>query len=213
MKSIKLFGLATLTALMAMAFVGASSAIAEYTQLCKVDESLCQPGNVITHVHEVSVGEDVLLTSAGNILCLALFLGDTSGLGAPLEINGHFTFGSSGHSCVRHKIFGGTENCTVTDVGTLGTTLLILRLGHESGDVYGRGGLGEIRVTCGSAIDCEYLLAQVFGAIHGPLLSIQLNGEVTISKKTLANWGGFFCPAKNELDLTTTPLELVYLSE
>ena len=67
MKSIKLFGLAALAAMMAMAFIGASSAMAETTQLCKVDEPLCAAGNV-AHIHETTLSGKpaVLLSSAAN---------------------------------------------------------------------------------------------------------------------------------------------------
>jgi hypothetical protein len=208
-KSIKLFGLAALAALMAMAFVGASSAMADHTQLCKADESLCAAGNVITHVHEVSIGEGVLLSSAGNVLCLVLFLGDSLGLGNPLIIHGHFTFGSPTHPCVRHKIFGGTENCTIIEVST-DYLLTVLRLGHETADITYSG---EVNLHCGSVINCTYNGVGLTGTGKGPLLSTQLNGEITISEKTVANSGGAFCPATSRLDLKTSSLELVYLSE
>ena len=82
MKPIKLFGLAALAALAMMAFVGATSATAITTQLCKADESLCTAGNVVSHIHETTLSGHpaVFLTSAGNILCYALFLGDALGL-------------------------------------------------------------------------------------------------------------------------------------
>ena len=94
MKTIKIFGLAALAALMAMAFVGASSAMAEgSTSLCKVDGATCAAGNLLTHVHEQSVGHALFL-SIFHRRMRSLILGDTlnGGLGNPLIIHGNFTY-------------------------------------------------------------------------------------------------------------------------
>ena len=89
MKAIKMIGLAALAALTAMAFVGASSAMAESTTLCSADGSGCG----ITHVHETSVGKAKLLTSFGTTECNVLFLGDArAALASPLVIDGTFTY-------------------------------------------------------------------------------------------------------------------------
>ena len=72
MKSIKLFGFAAVAVLMAIAFIGASSASAITTQLCKTDESLCEAGNVVSHIHEASLSGHpaVFLSSAITSLML-----------------------------------------------------------------------------------------------------------------------------------------------
>jgi hypothetical protein len=80
-KPIKMLGLAAFAALMAMALLGASSAMAESTQLCKADESPCAAGNVVSHVHELTLtgAPSTLLTSLGTITLFDLFLGDSLG--------------------------------------------------------------------------------------------------------------------------------------
>jgi hypothetical protein len=217
-KSIKLIGLAALAALMAMAFVGASSAMAENTSLCKADEEPCLIGNQISHVHEVTLAgaPATLLSSAGNVTCSALFLGDVLStgtdagvnlyLGAPIVIHGHFTYGGT-EACVRHKIFGGTEPCTVTEVST-DSLVSVLRLGHETADVTGNG---EVNVHCGSIINCTYDGENLLGTAKGPLLASTLFGEVTVSEKTTHSTGGAFCPETGKLDIRTTPLEHTYI--
>jgi hypothetical protein len=199
-KPIKMLGLAAFAALMAMALLGASSAMAENTQLCKADESVCAAGNVVSHVHEETLtgAKATLLSSAGNVECKALFLGDTLGLGAPLVIHGHFTY----TECKR-----GTENCTATETST-DSLISVLKEGHETGKVTGNG---EVNVHCGFFINCTYDGENLVGTAKGPLLSSP-NGSVTIVKQTTHHTAGSFCPATGELDIATMPLEAVYLS-
>jgi hypothetical protein len=90
MKPIKMFGLAALAALMAMVVIGAPSASAEVTGLCAEDASPC--GSAVTHVHEISVGHAKLLSSFATVECEALFLGEVVEEGAPLIIEGTFTY-------------------------------------------------------------------------------------------------------------------------
>src|SRR5436190_2230106 len=97
-----MLGLVALAALMAMAFVGASSAMAENTTLCSNDsEESCTE---ITHVHETTLAGEAnqatLLSSVINVKCDVLFLGDTLGPGEPLLIHGHFTYSNCNNSCV-----------------------------------------------------------------------------------------------------------------
>src|SRR6185436_18150219 len=67
MKPIKMLGLTALAALMAMAFIGASSAMAEDTVLCSTDPATsCTE---VTHVHETSVTKAKLLTSFLTVEC------------------------------------------------------------------------------------------------------------------------------------------------
>src|SRR4051794_36916434 len=93
-RTIKLIGLTALAALTAMAFVGASSAMAEgSTALCKVDQTPCETKNLVSHVHEETlVGNPGTLLSEPTVQCNVLFLGDASPtLGNPLVITGKFT--------------------------------------------------------------------------------------------------------------------------
>jgi hypothetical protein len=208
-KSIKLFGLAALAALMAMAVAGVSSAMAEETvQLCKVDEALCQPGNVVTHVHEetLSGSPALLLNSLGNVKCTALFLSLSVG---PLEmlqiITGHFTYSL----CKRKKLIG-EEDCTVTEVTGTTSTIKILKTAAETVSVTGQG---EVRVQCGSIIDCTYNGTGLTGTGKGALASTETNGETSISEQTTNKVSGSLCPNEAKLDIKTTPLpDPVYIT-
>jgi hypothetical protein len=201
-KSIKMLGLAALAALMAMAFVGASSAMAESTSLCSVDESPCETANRISHVHETTLsgGKATLLNSISNVLCDVLFLGDTVGtLNNPLVINGTFTY----TNCVDEK----PNSCTVTEESGP-AEIKVLKEGHETAKVTGEG---LVKVVC-TGISCKYNGENLIGTGKGPLLSSETNGNVTITDQSTKKVSGLLCPATAKLDITTTPLSATYIS-
>jgi len=198
-----MFGLAALAALMAMAFVGASSAMAESTALCNVDPGtgateVCPAGHLITSVHETSVGKAKLLTSFLTIECDVLFSGTArSSLASPLIIDGSFTYTNCG-------------NCTVTEESGP-AEIKILKLGHETADVTGEG---LVHSVCGTSLDCSYNGLNLLGTAKGPLLSAQTpdNGEVSLQEQsTSKEAGGFLCPKTAKLDIVTTPLSATYI--
>jgi len=195
-KAIKMIGLAALTALMAMAFVGASSAMAESTTLCTADGSGCG----VSHVHETSVGKAKLLSSVGTTECNVLFLGDISTtLANPLVVSGSFTY----TNC---ELGGGS--CTAVEEASP-AEIKVLKEGHEKSKVTGEG---LVHLTCSGFIDCSYNGLGLKGEGKGPLLSTQANGEVTLSEQTTnKETGGFLCPKTAKLDITTTPLSATYI--
>jgi hypothetical protein len=190
-KSVKMFGLAVLAALMAMAFVGASSASAESTQLCTVDEASCT--HAVTSVHVLSVGKAKLL-SIIPVECNVLFASTSVGaLASPQIIKGHFTYTNCG--------------CTVEEI--IGTTakIEVLKEGHETASVTGEA---SIYVDC-FGIDCIYIGTGLKGTAKGPLLSTQANGEVSLQNQVLSGYWSF-CPTGAKLDITMTPLVATYIS-
>jgi hypothetical protein len=207
-KLLKLFGLVALAALMAMAFVGAGSAMAGSTALCAdmpiaADDEGLDGGDgvcstdLITHVHETTLSgaKAKLLSQAVNVECDVLFLGDVLGLGSPQVIhNGKLTYTNCNFGCV------------VTQEGT--ALIKVLKTGHETAEVTGEG---QVHVECGSFIDCKYNGTGLVGAGKGSLLSSHANGEVSITEKIINREGGLFCPSTAKLDITTTPLVHTYI--
>jgi hypothetical protein len=195
-----MLGLAALAALMAMAFVGASSAMAEQTALCSADENPCAAGNQLSSVHEVSVGKATLLSSNLNVECNVLFSGTiATTLASPLVISGNFSYSSCNSGCVV------TEESAHSKIE-------VLREGHESASVTGEG---LVHVNCSGFIDCSYNGVGLKGTAHGPLLSAQVpdNGEVSLQgQKTTKETGGFLCPKEAKLDIVTSPLSATYIS-
>ncbi len=196
MRTIKLIGLAALTALTAMGLVGASSAMAEgSTALCKVDQTPCAAGNLITTVHEESVGKVILLSQVLNIECNILFSG-TAILGNPAAVTGKFIYSSCNSSC------------TITEQSA-SSTISFLRLGHELADVTRKG---EVKMNClFGFLKCVYNGTGLRGHALGPLLSTQPNGEVRIEGQKIQIVSGS-CPAEVFIDLLMTPLEPTYIS-
>jgi hypothetical protein len=193
-KPIKMFGLAALAALMAMAFLGASSAMAEPTVLCTGDGTGC--GAV--HIHETSTSKGKLLAGSIIVECDVLFLGDAAEVykaGGPL-IKGEFTYTNCG-SCSATEENGPAE-------------IEVLKEGHETSKVTGKG---LVHVNC-SGLNCRYIGEGLVGTGKGPLLSAESrpNGEVSISEKSTAKESGLFCPTTSKLDLTTTPLSATYIA-
>src|SRR6185436_19802515 len=106
-----------------MAFVGSSSAMGEATALCTSDENPCAEENEIDHIHEVS--QVKLLTTFFVVECNVLSLGEVlAGVLSPRVI---------AHGTFAYKSCGG---CTVSEENGPAETI-ILRLGHEAGDVTG----------------------------------------------------------------------------
>jgi hypothetical protein len=201
-KPIKMLGLAALAALLAMAFVGASSAMAEETRLCNVDE--CEEaGNVVTHVHETTLsGHKAVLLSEPEVKCDVLFLGDTAagGAGAPLAISGNFTYSNCEGGCTASE-----ENAP--------TEIKILKTGEELATVTsGEGaGAGLVHLVCFGFINCRYVGSGLVGHALGALTSSETNGSVTLSGQEVERESGSLCPETGALDITTTPLEKVYI--
>ena len=208
-KPIKMLGLAALAALPAMAFAGATSAMAEPTSLCKKDMSVteneveelepigCPEGSEITHVHEATLegAQAVLKTSLLTIKCDVLFLGDAfEGSSEPLEIEGNFTYTNCG-------------GCTVEEVSAH-SLITVLRLGHELGDVEGEG---EVLAEC-TGLHCVYKAQGLRAHALGPLLSSETNGGVSLAEQILPKVSGTFCPKESKLTISTTPLEKTYLT-
>jgi hypothetical protein len=202
-KAIKMIGLTALTALLAMAFVGASSAMAESTALCNEDPvgtEVCPATHLLNSVHEESVGKAKLVTTFLTIECDVLFSGTISTtLANPLVISGGFTYSNCG-SCTVKEENGPAE-------------IKVLKEGHETGSVTYKF---LIHVICGASSDCSYVGTGLKGTAKGPLLSAQVpdNGEVSlVSQATTKEAGGFLCPKTSMLTITMTPLSATYIKK
>ncbi len=204
MKSLRMFGLAALMALLAMAFVGTGSATAEgLTGLClsEGEEIEGVMRCTVPEIHETSVENAALLTSLFTVKCEVLFLGEVTAKGLeeselkPLVVKGKYTFSGCG------------EGCTVTEEGGP-STLKYLRKGHETAEVTAKA---TVHTKC-AGIECSYGAEAAAGTAKGALLSSAKNGEVTFSGVTLKKISGSaFCPSTGKLDLKTTPLEPIYI--
>jgi len=183
MRLIKMFGLVALVALAAMAVVGATSALATSTQLCKVHTSLtCGAGNAQTHVHKVLKGGTVYrVQMAVNVLCLGV-LAENTPLG--LVTNGpqvvhvlNLTFSGCGTGSTH-------DNCTITVEEQ--PLAHLLKTGLDTGTLLLLSGI--FHLACANlGINCVYDLE---GA------EFSAGGNHLIAEETpVTELGGkFFCP-------------------
>lgn len=197
MKPIKMLGFAVMVALMAMAFGGTASAMAESTALCSVDEEECAEGNRILHVHlSTKTGIKVrLLSSSLNVECNLLFLAELLSI-IPFVVSGNFSFSSC------------NNNCTVTEENGP-AKLQFLKEGHETAKVTGEG---LVHLNCAGFINCRYNGVGLKGTATGPLLSTEENGEISLQEQTVNKESGSLCPSTAKLDLTTTGLTKTYIT-
>jgi hypothetical protein len=199
---IKVFGLAAVAGVAAMAFVGASSAMAlEHTLLCKNHNSATSCSEVPTSIHIVA-SNPTLLSSLGNITCeSSLGTGTPGASGAPQVIT---ITSLTWTNCEL-----GGEPCTVTTptLGAVNVLKTALNLGtlELSKTV--------IKVVCGSFVSCKYepnaeQILTVEGALHNVGTG---HGMVTANGLDVHKVGSGFCPSSAEWDALYEPLEHVYI--
>lgn len=198
MRLIKMFGLAAIAAVAAMAFVGASSAMAGSTSLCKEasSELACPTGQQASAVHFFAEDAE-LLTPDIIVQCDALFSGTTANpLGAPLVFTGHLVYTSCNNLC------SVTEESEVATIETLKT-------GSETATVTGSG---EVRVSCGVVINCVYNGNGLVGHGLGPA-ETGGNGSVIFEEAPVERTGGIglICPPEAALDAEFVSLTKLWL--
>jgi hypothetical protein len=201
---VKLIIKACMAALASMALVGVSSAMAETTALCKAAESTCTSGNLIEHVHEVTLtGKKAkLLSNLGAIECDVLFLGDvkTNGLiGTSLLIEGHFKYSSCNLGCTVAEPAGAISKLTVEKVAS------------ETAKVTG---VGEIELNCNLInFHCTYNHEGLVATAKGANASNaeMPNGEAFLSEQEMHAVKGAACPSTVKLDINTGPLEKTFI--
>jgi len=185
MKPIGKLGLAVFAAVLGMTVAGAPSAMGSSTVLCATDPAVgC---TALTHVHWATLaGQKAKLLTALTVECDVMFLGAVGALGSPQLIEGNFTYWNCG-------------SCTVTEEN--GPTVLeILKTGHETAEVTGEG---ETHVVC-KGINCYYNAEGLIGTAKGPLLSTEINGEISIQEQEMKKVKGLFCPSTSKLDIKLT---------
>lgn len=226
MKLIKMFGLAAVAAVVAMAFIGASSAMAlESTLLCLKDTASatptlteCEPPTTVHYlnvevklegspVKEVTKDKKgVLLNSTLNVECEALLQGtvlDELVTGGPVRVEV-----AAGGLVYSNCTFG----CTVTT--RAGGTLLVQKTAAEEATVNGDG--FEVEVNCFGFFDCFYNAAGLTGRGLGPLKAdVGGKGHVSYSDALGGNTvnlvKGSGCPSVAKLDALFQSLVPVYL--
>jgi hypothetical protein len=201
-----MFGLVALTALAAMAFVGASTATG-ITALCKSNEKICSEGNLVTSLHVASTTGTLtsLLSELGPVLCLNLLVTSKSlQVGDPQKINGEVvSFTGCGTSATHN-------NCIVKFNELPQFALSKTELN-----------LGELVITSGTfslecpnlflkcTYDTPYMNFEVEGALHQTGTG---HGMITAEEEGASFMEGTFCPEEMGLDFLLEPLEHIYVA-
>jgi len=196
MRSIGKIGFATLVAVAAMAFVGATSASAEKsTQLCTTHTSLTCTGTAATSVHQVlKAGTVGKLLAAINVLCLGFLVEATAlGLGKPQEI----------HSLSQSFTGCGTgsthNNCTVSIPAGQQPLFHLLKIGLDLGVLTALS--GQARLECANiGLNCLYDIA-------GMEFEVGNNELIAENTPTTELGGKFFCPDEGLLDAELKTLQ------
>jgi hypothetical protein len=209
-EAMTLFKTLGLTAVIAfaVAITSTGSAMAESTALCDQDpgtgaSAVCPPGHLLSHLHERGILW-IFHTSVTDVFCTPLHLGDVksaNNLGAPLVIEGNYTFSSCTSS------IGG---CSVTEVNGP-SSLKVLKMGHETASVTYAF---EVHIVCSVWLNCTYNGVGLKATAKGPLLATEENGEIYTAEQSLNKVaGGFLCPNVATLEVVETPLSAFYITK
>lgn len=208
MRLVKMLGLAVVSAIAAMAFVGASSALAtQNTALCKIDETPCSAENRWTELHAIAVNPTLLVPNQPNITCNeSLAKATVLGLGtAPNAQIAHLTALTWTH-CLRNEVV-----CEV-ETRLLGL-FKILRTAVGLAEVASEG--TTVLVKCGAFIHCSYKTPAA-SRLHGlgaelPTHAGLLSAEAFKVEKDNAH-PVIICPNEAFWDAKYQPLEDVFIT-
>lgn len=201
MRSIKVFGLALVAAVASTALIGASSASATSTVICKENVLVCPAGSqvVLKLLHGLAT-DPQLLTSFGTILCeFGLISAEVLHLAKPLQVH------LKELKYINCKL-GGTA-CTVTTT-QLGLPHL-LKTGVNLGEILdtknGAGFFTQVKTVCGESLSCEYKGENLVGHAIGTQAG-GTAGSIKYTGKAVRTAGGFLCPKESELHATYVDL-------
>jgi hypothetical protein len=184
-----------------MALIGASSASATSTALCTSDAALvCAAGNIYTGHIEGTASNPELLSDLANVTCeKSVILGNALTLGSAAD----------GKQQLTHlELIDFTGNCK-TQLGVVCTVTTVklglvdlLKTGVNVGTVTSLG--SEVRVVCGSVIDCTFGGEPKGSAVGATLpLGASSLGTITVTKAVLQG-KGLLCPEQGLWDAKYT---------
>jgi hypothetical protein len=197
MKRITAIAAAVVAAAAFTALGGASSAMAESTALCLVNQPQCSVGNQVKRVHWVSTSSQ-LLSSTTNVSCTqVLLVWEVLQLGSPQSIH---TIEAVYTGC---KTSLGA-NCVVSD-----SPLPLFDLLKNGTNLGTATELSEaITFNCGLALNCTYsgpAVLHVWGT--GGSEELEVAPILSGSKVELTPIKGSFCPKESFLDVSYVALE------
>jgi hypothetical protein len=202
MRLAKMFGLAAIAAVAAMAFIGASPASALSTQLCSQLSVNTGCGTPTTSVHWVSTEAAKILNPTLILECSVLFASTSVGaLGTPAQtIKGHFTYTGCKSAL---------GSCSAQEVSSE-AILAVEKTGTEEAKMTGSW---EVLAFCSGFIHCVFTSTGVVATIKGSDSASAKAGHISIVDQVLGHLSGALCPASAKLDLLMQPLSAFYIRE
>jgi len=215
----KMFGLAAIAAVAAMAFVGAGTASAEGIAICKKNELPCPVAEQVSLIHATLEAGTVgsLLTSVSTILCLEV-LAEGHVEGALLQattLNAIIlvTFNKCGPN-IAHNLCSAIKTVGPDGLATL--TKTAANLGSIKGTI---GAPGTVNVRCtiiGFPINCDYSGANLTFPVEGAGHTAGAgNGRLTANNtpaELTETLNGEFCPEKSKLDAKLISLSAIFIT-
>jgi len=202
MRATSKLGLAVLTVVAAMAFVGTSASSAKVTtQLCKVHTALvCPAGQNTTEIHLVNEGVGTMLSDLVDVLCLTqLALRTPLALAKPQIVH---TFSLTIQNC---GTTSSHDNCTITVEEP--PLLNLLKTGLDKGTLTATS--GRLRFRCEDIfgfidIDCKYDLTG---------MELAIENQKTVANETPVSIveGSGLCPEESTFDYTLVNLVPAYV--
>ena len=195
-----MLGLAAAAAIVAMAFVGATSASAVSTQLCKTHETIvCEEGQAATTVSMVNEGPGRLLTDLVDVICDSInATGTPLAAGAPQSIHvAELDF----ESCETN----GGDGC---EVSVLEQPLAsLLSTGLDEGTLTGASGL--------TLVECEDVIfsTDIHCVYDSTALEFPVGAQHLTANETQVDFisGGGLCPDESLLDGLLVTTESAYV--
>jgi hypothetical protein len=214
MRLTKMFGLAAVTVVAAMAFLGTTSAMAKFpTTLCNINSELVCPKENQVSLFTMKAGVTKLEGSNGvTVLCLtskgAAEAEEGVTLGNPLKLLLHELVFLNCGTGANHN------DCTVTTEQF--PLLEVLKLAPNLATAFVNPKLpAKVHVVCGGFIDCTYSEPaagksfEIEGALHteGAGHGMLTANELEVKKLE----GGFLCPKASKWTALYEPLEHLYI--
>jgi hypothetical protein len=197
-----MLGLAAIAAVAAMALIGASSATATSTQLCKKFTVSEAPTSAecerATAAHFISVNEAGTAAAHAKLVSETIFGTITIECNAlisatlPAELVTNGPIATTAATLSYSNCLGGCE-VKVLKQGTIKT----LNLDKELADITAEG--FRVLAECSGTIHCVYDATNLTGAGKGPKLNASGKDEVSYNGSTVNKVEGFLCPSTSKL--------------
>jgi hypothetical protein len=209
MKHLKIVGIAAVAAMAFMAVIGAGTASAANTTLCKVEESPCKAENhyaIGTAISSTS-SNATLTSNLGSVVCTKSSVGGktTTTGSSKTDVEGKIESLSFTGCELTTPFFGTKHACTVTSINTPYKAVITNNGGTKGTLTVSSGGTGDpgAKVDCGqSVLRCQFTAKSlVLDALSTTAtMAAMITAEAEPLERTV--YEGGICPSESKWDAT-----------